>query len=69
MTQNTNASDTYQARKLEAHGLIQMIQLALTDHQEAQRLNTKSWGHAGDLAHVNEKLKEIADFLGAEPRE
>ena len=69
MTQNTNANNTYQARKLEAHELIQAIQVALTSHQDAQRRNEESWDHAADLGNVNEKLKEIADFLGAEPRQ
>ena len=68
MTQNTNANDTYKARKLEAHGLIQAIQIGLDFHGARQRRDEESWEHAGDLAHVNEKLKEIADFLGVKPR-
>ena len=61
------ATEAYQRHTEEAQKNLQQISQLLQAHAQHQSSNSASWGHTGDIAHVNELLKEVVDFLTGEP--
>jgi hypothetical protein len=53
------ASETYKARIKSIEENIKKLQKQLKDHQKEQKLNPNNWGLVGDVAHIDEHLKEI----------
>lgn len=63
----SNATENYHARALEAELLIGVLQQALALHKEAQAGEQRNWGFSGDLAEVNQRLRDLVLFLGGDP--
>ena len=59
---NDAALAVFIAGKAEIDALLARIQAASADHFGAKP-EAVTWGHAGSLGFVTERLKEIAEFL------
>jgi hypothetical protein len=59
---NDAALASFIAGKAEIDALLARIQTASADHFGAEP-EAVTWGHAGSLGFVTERLKEIAEFL------
>ena len=58
-----DANKAYMDRYTEVQTLLGKVNRLLQDHSRTQQQNSESWGHAGDLSHVSEKLQEIIEFM------
>ena len=57
------ANDVYQEKQTAvARLLVELGQLAQA-HGAQQAQRPSDWGYVGDLAHVEERLKEVVGFL------
>ncbi len=67
MTDTTKTNDAalaaFMRSKAEVDALLDRIAAASADHFGAQP-DRVTWGDAGSLGFVTERLKEIAEFLG-----
>ncbi len=59
---NDAALAAFIAGKAEIDALLERIQAASADHFGTEP-EAVTWGHAGSLGFVTERLKEIAEFL------
>lgn len=62
-TTKTTASDAYAERLAGIREKLAKMQ-QLADGEFGGRPEAIHWGHAGNLAHIDEKLEEILGFLG-----
>lgn len=62
-TTKTTASEAYAERLTSIRAKLAKMQ-QLADAEFGGRPATIHWGHAGNLAHIDEKLEEILGFLG-----
>ena len=58
----TTATETYAARHAEALALIDRLRDMIEDMPEPES-DGISWGHVGNMAHINEQLCEILGFV------
>ena len=59
---NDAAIASFMRGKAEIDALLERIQAASADHFGTEP-EAVTWGHAGSLGFVTERLKEIAEFL------
>lgn len=59
-----NVEDAYVQRHASAIALLQSIQGKLMDMPAPDGDVQINWAHVGSVAHVDEQLKEILQFLG-----
>lgn len=57
------ASEVYAEKQETARALLVELGQLLDSHQQAQAVKPSHWGYVGDLAHVEERLKEVVGFL------
>jgi hypothetical protein len=60
-----NATETYQANRLEIDAKIARIQDLLKAIDKSQSTDPKNWGFAGTAGHINSELDSILETLGA----
>lgn len=60
MRQQSNALDTFLARKAEIDNALERLK-ALSDNHFNADPDEINWGHVGDLGHYAELLKQITD--------
>ncbi|GAW85003.1 conserved hypothetical protein [Bathymodiolus platifrons methanotrophic gill symbiont] len=60
MSQQSNALDTFLARKAEIDNALERLK-ALSDNHFNAHPDEINWGHVGDLGHYAELLKQITD--------
>jgi hypothetical protein len=63
ITRTTTAAEAYDARLVHAREMLRMLDMAIAAHEGRAKRDPKNWGLVGDLAHVDDKLTEIAAFL------
>jgi hypothetical protein len=61
-----NALDAYMAAHAEAIALIERIQEAIENHDDAPAPEEIHWGHVGDMVETRQMLQAISDRLFAE---
>jgi hypothetical protein len=57
------AAEAYRAGQSEARECLNAITEALAQHEHRQAAKPKDWGFPGDIAHVNELLREVLQAL------
>ena len=57
------ADKNYDFHHNESMHYLGQIENALKKHKQYAGKSELNWGHAGDVAHVHDKLREIHDFL------
>jgi hypothetical protein len=60
-----NATETYQANRLEIDAKIARIQDLLKAMDKSQSTDQQNWGFAGTAGHINGELDSILETLGA----
>lgn len=65
MRTTTECARLYAGQQKEIGILLGRIAKGLRAHGKATATNPGNWGYVGDLGHVRESLKEIADFIRA----
>jgi hypothetical protein len=60
-----NATETYQANRLEIDAKIARIQDLLKAMDKSQAADPKNWGFAGSAGHISNELDAILETLGA----
>ena len=60
-----DASAAYEKRLQNVMILMGKIKQSIDTHIDAQSDYPSNWGFAGDLAHVEEELQEILEFLSS----
>ena len=60
MSQQSNALDTFLARKVEIDTALERLK-SLSDNHFNAHPDEINWGHVGDLGHYAELLKQITD--------
>jgi hypothetical protein len=63
-TQNKlTALDAYMAAHADALALIERIQEAIENHDDAPAPEQIHWGHVGDIGRIREMLQAVSDCL------
>ncbi|MBK8987344.1 MAG: hypothetical protein IPM39_14920 [Chloroflexi bacterium] len=57
------ADEVYQEKHTAVRHLIANMVLSVEAHRLKQQADPNDWGYVGDLAHVEERLKEVVGFL------
>jgi ElaB/YqjD/DUF883 family membrane-anchored ribosome-binding protein len=57
------AAEAYERHTQEINTKLQRIADGVKAHAQRQVQRPNEWGHAGDLAHVNELLDDVLGFL------
>jgi len=57
------ASEVYQEKQTAVHRLLVELDKLAQAHRLQQALRPADWGYVGDLAHVEERLREVVGFL------
>jgi hypothetical protein len=58
------SEQAYRTRRTVVLAKLEAIQRHICEVSDADEARTPShWGHAGDMAHVNDLLSDITDFL------
>ena len=60
------ALDAYMTAHAETLALIERIQEAIENHDDAPAPEQITWGNVGDIARVREMLQAVSDCLFAE---
>jgi len=60
------ALDAYMAAHAEALALIERMQVAIENHDDAPAPEQITWSHVGDIGRVRGMLQEVSDSLFAE---
>jgi sugar phosphate isomerase/epimerase len=60
------ANDVYQEKQTAVHRLLAELDRLAEAHGAQQAQRPADWGYVGDLAHVEERLKEVVGFLRPE---
>ena len=61
------SEQAYLTRRTVILAKLEAIQHHIYEVSDANEARTPAdWGHAGDMAHVNDLLSDITDFLGVE---
>mgnify|MGYP003403816119 FL=1 len=63
-SRTTSAAQVYEETAATIQKRIETLQGQLKAHRVNQSLTPVSWGHHGDLAHVDSLLSQINSFLG-----
>jgi len=63
------ASEVYQEKQTAVHRLLSELDQLAEAHRQQQARRPADWGYVGDLAHVEERLKEVVGFLRPEAGE
>ena len=66
MPTKPTALDAYMAAHAEALALIERIQVAIENHDDAPAPEQIHWGHVGDITETRRMLQAISDRLFAE---
>jgi len=59
----TNAGELYVEKHAAVLQLLTQVRLELAEHALRQSKQPRDYGYIGDLAHVEERLREIRGFL------
>ncbi len=57
------ANDVYQEKQATVRRLLAELGVLAEAHSREQAAQPLDWGYVGDLAHAEERLKEIVGFL------
>ena len=57
------ADEVYSEKHTAVKGLLIKLDNLLDAHYQQQAKRPSDWGYVGDLAHVEERLKEVVGFL------
>lgn len=57
------ASEVYQEKQTAVRRLLLDLVNMADAHRRRQLQEPNDWGYVGDLAHVEERLKEVVGFL------
>ncbi len=60
---NQTAETAYTARLASTVANLRTLADLLRNHSERQAVRPTDWGFAGDLAHVDDKVGELVEFL------
>lgn len=61
--ERTDASQAYESSRREIDTMLDLLRSQLDKHASRARSQGLYWGHAGDLAHVRESLRDILVFV------
>ena len=62
-TPQPTAAQVYAARRSDIARLLDVLQMELDKHDEAQRTDPANWGHAGNLGKVRQDLINLVGFM------
>lgn len=65
---NTDCTESFIAHKVAVEDLLDAIATRVSDHL-GHSPDSLHWGHAGTMAAIEEKLKEVALFMGLDSAE
>ena len=59
----TAAQAQYNAHQASIRSLIKQIEAHLDAHEKQSSAHPADWGYVGDVAHIDAKLKDLAECL------
>lgn len=62
-TARTDATQDYATKRQEIDTMLELLRSQLDTHAGRARSQGLHWGHAGDLAHVRDGLRDILVFV------
>ncbi|MDO9007470.1 MAG: hypothetical protein Q7U80_04545 [Thiobacillus sp.] len=62
-TRYATAHEAFEARKSEIDLKLERLRAALEAKPQSEAASPSDWGHAGDLAHVDDLLGQALSFI------
>ena len=62
-TTKQTAAQSYETRQREIAAMLDFLKCELEAHARRAKADGLNWGHAGDLEHVRQNLKETLVFV------